>query len=175
MKSLSWTILFPLLVAITVLNGSKTSASASPQMSVEHAPVQTTDAQVIAQAQTEEMAGQPIELAAHPTTGDSSFAQTFGTKQAANAFCEIRGAANETLFQGDCIFSQFGGNGSFTIESPYGLILDRESISVYIIEPGVAEVRGLTTSGINSMWGRVRRSTSDPACWVGGDFTICAR
>ncbi|WP_017295364.1 hypothetical protein [Geminocystis herdmanii] len=43
-----------------------------------------------------------------------------------------------------------------------------------IIKSGVAEVRGLTTAGINSRWGEARRSKSDKACWVGDDFTICA-
>lgn len=94
--------------------------------------------------------------------------------QAGNALCVIKNASNEILFREECIFEQFGGNGSFSIQAQSGLIVGRESISVYIIEPSVAEVRGLTTAGINSKWGMARRSNSDPACWVGEDFTICA-
>jgi hypothetical protein len=101
-------------------------------------------------------------------------AQTQKSTHAGEAFCLIKDASDEVQFRGDCIFEQFNGDGSFSIESPSGLILGREVISVYMIEPGVAEVRGLTTEGINSRWGEARRSTSDSACWVGTDFTICA-
>jgi len=48
-------------------------------------------------------------------------------------------------------------------------------ISVTMISPGVAEVRGLTRAGINSRWGEARRSTQDRSCWTGSDFQICAR
>lgn len=104
----------------------------------------------------------------------SIMAQTQKPAQGADAFCVIKGASNEIQFRGNCIFEQFDGNGSFAIESPSGLIVGRSLISVSIIQPGIAEVRGLTTSGINSRWGEARRSSSDPACWVGSDFTICA-
>ncbi|ACB51659.1 unknown [Crocosphaera subtropica ATCC 51142] len=93
---------------------------------------------------------------------------------AGEAFCVIKGAYNEILFRDQCIFEQFGGNGSFSIWAKSGLIANRESISVYIVQPGIAEVRGLTTAGINSRWGEAKRSNSDRACWVGEDFTICA-
>lgn len=94
--------------------------------------------------------------------------------RAADAFCVVKGVENKTLFSGDCIFEQYSGNGSFSIESPRGLIAGYSSIGVSIIEPGIAEVRGLTTNGINSRWGEAVRSSSDKACWVGSDFTICA-
>ncbi|WP_107670602.1 hypothetical protein [Cyanothece sp. BG0011] len=93
---------------------------------------------------------------------------------AGEALCVIKGADNEILFRDQCIFEQFGGNGSFSIWAKSGLIAERESISVSIVQPGIAEVRGLTTAGINSRWGEARRSKSDQACWVGNDFTICA-
>lgn len=101
-------------------------------------------------------------------------AQVQQPTQASEAFCVVKGASDEIQFQGDCTFEQFGGNGSFSIKSPSGLIAGRAVISVYITEPGIAEVRGLTTGGINSRWGEARRSSSDPACWAGSDFTICA-
>ena len=93
--------------------------------------------------------------------------------QASDAFCIIKGISDEIVFQNDCIFKQYGGNGSFSIQSSSGLIADRISISVSIIEPDIAEVRGLTTAGINSRWGKAKRSNSDPACWIGSDFAIC--
>ncbi|MFM7652762.1 MAG: hypothetical protein ACKO5M_07590, partial [Vulcanococcus sp.] len=48
------------------------------------------------------------------------------------------------------------------------------NISVSIVSPGVAEVRGLTTDGINSRWGSAVRNKKDSACWTGSDFEICA-
>ncbi|WP_241735312.1 hypothetical protein [Cyanobacterium stanieri] len=93
--------------------------------------------------------------------------------EAKEANCVIS-SNNQVVFRDKCNFNQFGGNGSFWIESKSGLIAGRESISVYIISPGVAEVSGLTTAGINSRWGTARRSPSDRACWVGSDFRICA-
>ncbi|BAQ66426.1 hypothetical protein [Geminocystis sp. NIES-3709] len=94
--------------------------------------------------------------------------------EASEAKCVIKDGANQVVFRDKCIFEQFGGNGSFMIKAKSGLIYDRVSISVAIIKPGVAEVRGLTTEGINSRWGEAIRSKSDKACWVGDDFTICA-
>jgi len=78
-------------------------------------------------------------------------------------------------YVGPCTFSQFGGNGSFTLSRPQKPILPNiTTISVTIVRPGEAEVRGLTTWGINSRWGSASRSRSDAACWVGTDFRICA-
>ncbi|WP_242411868.1 hypothetical protein A5482_010265 [Cyanobacterium sp. IPPAS B-1200] len=94
--------------------------------------------------------------------------------QAKEATCVIRGENNQVVFRDKCNFNQYGGNGSFWIEAKSGLIYGRESISVYITSPGVAEVSGLTTGGISSRWGTARRSQSDRACWVGVGFTICA-
>lgn len=96
------------------------------------------------------------------------------TAQAGEALCVIKGDSNQVVFSDKCIFKQFGGNGSFSLSAKSGLIYGREVITVAIIESGVAEVRGLTTAGINSRWGEARRSKSDKACWVGDDFTICA-
>jgi len=77
---------------------------------------------------------------------------------------------------GQCRFTPDTG-GSFALENT-----DRNKplfdeiliVSVAIVSPGVAEVRGLTKSGINSRWGEARRSTRDRACWEGADFRICA-
>jgi hypothetical protein len=48
-------------------------------------------------------------------------------------------------------------------------------ISVSIIKPGQADVRGLTTHGINSRWGAAAQDVKDPFCWFGSDFRICVR
>lgn len=79
-----------------------------------------------------------------------------------------------TPFRGTCKFTPDVG-GSFAID-PIGKpgFDGVTSIGVAIVSPGVAEVRGLTRDGINSRWGEAKRSKSDPACWLGSDFKICA-
>lgn len=89
------------------------------------------------------------------------------------ATCEVYTA--DDSYKGKCIFQSEKG-GSFSIKKPKGEILDGISdINVYVVKKGVAEVSGLTTYGINSRWGTAVRSSSDKACWIGDDFTICAR
>jgi hypothetical protein len=77
-----------------------------------------------------------------------------------------------------CGFLAEGKSGSFALRARGGEgelfpgILD---VSVTVVSPGVAEVRGLTAAGINSRLGEARRSKKDRACWTGVDFEICAR
>jgi hypothetical protein len=80
-----------------------------------------------------------------------------------------------TAFSGSCNF-QMGAGGSFGIRrlDAKPILPNITDISVSIISPGVADVRGLTTDGINSRWGTALRSKVDPACWKGSDFEICA-
>ena len=114
----------------------------------------------------------------HPRLAILALTLAFATSALAGgktAKCEIT-SGNETVSHGKCQF-QPEGDGSFSLsladEKPlYGEIV---MVSAYIVESGVAEVRGLTTSGINSRWGQARRSARDKACWVGEDFRICAR
>ena len=79
-------------------------------------------------------------------------------------------------YEGPCDFL-LGQGGSFSVsrvasEEPlFGLVT---VLSVSLVGEGQAEVRGLTTSGINSRWGEAQRSAEDGACWVGTDFEICA-
>ena len=92
--------------------------------------------------------------------------------------CVIK--TTEANYVGSCrFFSERGG--SFSVE-PVGRpaffkhAADEPgitSISVSI-DGAEAEVRGLTTSGVNSRWGGAKRSKSDRACWAGADFSICA-
>jgi len=82
-------------------------------------------------------------------------------------------SAGATVWRGACDFMPDGG-GSFAVRPlrgrfPGGI----DPLSVSIIAPGMAEVRGLTRDGINSRWGEAHRSRRDPACWVGEDFSIC--
>ena len=91
---------------------------------------------------------------------------------ARRARCVVQSTETPT-WRGACNFMPDGG-GSFYIDPVRGRFAEGMStISVSIISPGVAEVRGLTDDGINSRWGEARRSRRDPACWVGEDFSIC--
>ena len=90
-----------------------------------------------------------------------------------SARCVI--STEEAPYSGPCRFIPEAG-GSFVLEPVRGRRFFGEitSISVEMVGRGEAEVRGLTTSGINSRWGAARRSRRDPACWEGQDFSICA-
>lgn len=78
-----------------------------------------------------------------------------------------------TPYRGTCKFARDDG-GSFALEPIGKSGFDGVTIvSVAIVSPGVAEVRGLTRDGINSRWGEAQRSKTDPACWLGSDFKIC--
>lgn len=74
-----------------------------------------------------------------------------------------------------CTFKP-AGNGSFSLslESGGEITPGVVMINLYVTSEGKAEVRGLTTQGINSRWGEVTRSMQDPACWNGSDFQLCA-
>lgn len=101
-----------------------------------------------------------------------------GTAEARDAGCRIEQAGRVVLDR-TCDFAPDGRDGSFTL-SPRGggqgmLFGSIQMVSVSVIEPGLAEVRGLTRDGINSRWGTARRSQRDGACWQGEDFSICAR
>jgi hypothetical protein len=91
--------------------------------------------------------------------------------------CHVETSRGKVELSGRCRFTP-ETDGSFELDNAnadrplFGSIL---SLSVAIVEPGSAEVRGLTKSGINSRWGMARRSAKDPACWEGADFRICAR
>lgn len=89
--------------------------------------------------------------------------------------CQIDEQGN-TTFKGKCKFIAAGG-GSFALTNlnpDKPLFREIMDVKVYIVEPGVAEVRGLVKGGINSRWGQAIRSTKQKACWVGSDFKICA-
>ena len=100
--------------------------------------------------------------------------QTYAREMPAQ--CVIKGGSDLSVqqYSGTCLFSQ-GEKGSFMIrKSDSEIIPSIMNISVYVLSPGVAEVRGLTKHGINSRWGPAKRSQEDPACWTGADFEICA-
>jgi hypothetical protein len=88
------------------------------------------------------------------------------------ARCVVQ-SAGAPIWRGACEFTPDRG-GSFGIQPLRGRFPGGISdISVAIVSPGVAEVRGLTRDGINSRWGEARRSRRDKACWVGEDFSVC--
>ena len=93
---------------------------------------------------------------------------------AKDARCVIR-QQGKVAFSGACIFDQ-EKDGSFFVRrhDTKPILTNIIDVSVTIISDGVAEVRGLTTDGINSRWGRAIRSKTDAACWTGSDFEICA-
>lgn len=77
-------------------------------------------------------------------------------------------------YRGPCEYHVARG-GTFTITPVRSNTFSggATSITVFMTRPGVAEVRGLSESGINSRWGIARRSRRDSACWTGSDFNIC--
>jgi len=90
--------------------------------------------------------------------------------------CEIT-TGNEVVYKGKCDFiPDQGGTFSLSnIDQDKPLFEHVMMITVYITGKGTAQVRGLTTSANNSLWGDAKRSPKDKACWVGEDFKICAR
>ena len=108
------------------------------------------------------LAGATLALLASPATA------------ARTARCVIQ-SEGEATWRGPCRFFPDGRGGSFAVAPVRGSFGDGiDLISVSVISPGVAEVRGNTSDGINSRWGEARRSRRDPACWVGEDFSVCA-
>jgi hypothetical protein len=97
---------------------------------------------------------------------------------ARDASCYVQ-SEGKVLLDQKCDFQAVDGDGSFSLSSrgkkEGALFPDVLSLSLTIIKPGLAEVRGLTKDGINSRWGEARRSTKDGACWEGSGFRICAR
>ena len=89
--------------------------------------------------------------------------------------CKIVSNGTEEL-AGPCQFSpQANGGFTLTAKSGQGALYGRiSSVSVAKIDKTNAEVSGLTSDGINSRWGSATRSTQDPACWTGSDFSVCA-
>lgn len=104
-------------------------------------------------------------LAAAVLTCDPAMA-----KQARCVITEAGGGG----YAGPCLFAVRDG-GSFVVSPPddEADLAGRVAISVDIIAPGIAEVRGATVDGVNGRWGEARRSAEDPACWVGDDFSVC--
>lgn len=95
--------------------------------------------------------------------------------EAKPAQCLIE-SSGEILFKGKCDFSASRG-GSFSLQNinkKGALYDDILIVSVEIISPSVAQVRGLTSFGNNSYWGDVRRSRTQSACWANNEFKICA-
>ncbi len=111
-----------------------------------------------------------VVIGASLITSNSTYANEKPAK------CIVKGGSNSSTLQysGHCLFS-LSENGAFTIRRSDGYIMPSiNQVNVYVLSPGIAEVRGLTTNGINSRWGSAKRSQKDPACWTGSDFEVCA-
>jgi hypothetical protein len=109
-------------------------------------------------------AGTAVAAAALPAAAQTSRA----------ARCVIVSNGSPT-YRGPCRFMAERG-GTFHVSPPRGREFPggQTGISVEIVEPGVAEVYGLTPRGPASRWGTAVRSRRDRACWDGPDFSVCA-
>jgi len=110
-----------------------------------------------------------LAIAASSATAPSPAAAPARTSR-----CIVKSAGSRE-YRGPCRFIP-EGNGSFMLEPVKRRFIQDNvsSVSVSIVAPGLAEVRGLTGDGVNSRWGEARRSPRDKACWAGSDFRICA-
>ena len=119
------------------------------------------------QPQTAETETPPVEAAEANSTENQT------SDNSKTARCVIR--TSDQDIDKSCRFKPDGG-GSFALSDMEDgeLISGITMVNVTIFAKGEAEVRGLTTDGINSRWGIATRSETDPACWVGSDFEICA-
>ena len=113
-----------------------------------------------------------LTAAALVLSGAVAFLTTTATAKPRPARCVID-AAGAARWAGPCRFAPERG-GSFTVTPARGAFQNGiGSISVAVVRPGLAEVRGLTRAGVNSRWGEAQRSRRDGACWVGSDFSVC--
>ncbi len=103
--------------------------------------------------------------------------QTPQPAQAVNARCTLKDTkSHEILFNDDCNFEQFGGNGSFTVtlsELNDGLDIPL-GFTIEIIGSGVGNLLQMRYDHEPFNLGKVQRSAADKACWVGSKYTICA-
>jgi hypothetical protein len=89
---------------------------------------------------------------------------------------------SEVILSDQCWFYKEENTNCFSLNNldnelptpSYSDKVEINSISVCIVAKDKAEVRGITTLGINSRWGIAERDQSDKSCWIGDDFIICA-
>lgn len=85
---------------------------------------------------------------------------------------------HEPTWRGPCIFSS-GRGGSFTLSavdyrSREGSMNGMSDFSLRVTSPGVGRAEYMMWGlGRHEDGGILRRSRSDPACWVGRDYSIC--
>lgn len=117
----------------------------------------------------------PEDIAAERQDEADRRAAPGASAEGRNARCLIESGAER--YEGPCLFNAERG-GSFFVRRADGAVLLGEitDVSVVLTGRGRAEVRGLTTGGINSRWGPALRSDEDKACWVAEDgyFRVCA-
>ena len=115
-----------------------------------------------------------LVLAAAAAVAAFAFAPAADAQTSRAARCVIVSNGNPT-YRGPCRFTAERG-GTFHVAPARGREFPggQTGISVEIVEPGVAEVYGLTPTGPASRWGTAVRSRRDRACWNGPDFSVCA-
>ena len=139
-------------------------AELKAEMAAEQAAKDAAEAEKTAEAPATTASPTPTPTVAKPPAPPAGWR---------NIKCEVTSGGD--TYSGPCQFISEAG-GSFAIQRAGNVpIFGATSISVSIISPGEAEVRGLTAQGINSRWGAATRSSTDRACWDGVDFRICAR
>ena len=158
--------LMALLVACSPDNGKDETANLDAEVVADNtgaAEPQVPDAKEAEKPAAEETAGADTETTA----------ETSKPKPGKIADCMITSA--ESGYEGGCRFvAEKGGSFSVSRDDGSNIVDDVVIITVAVIGSGKAEVRGLTSAGINSRWGEATRSTSDKACWTGSDFEVCA-
>ncbi|HEX8644949.1 MAG TPA: hypothetical protein VF702_13650 [Allosphingosinicella sp.] len=116
----------------------------------------------------------PLAFAAAAVLAAFAAPPAAGAPTSRAARCVVASNGNPT-YRGPCRFTPERG-GTFHVAPPRGREFPggQTGISVEIVEPGVAEVYGLTPRGPASRWGTAVRSRRDRACWEGPDFSVCA-
>ena len=78
-------------------------------------------------------------------------------------------------YNGPCYFLA-ESTGGFSVYRPDAapFVGATTLVSLQKTDTASGDVRGLTTDGVNSLWGEAVRSDADPACWGGTDFEVCA-
>lgn len=81
---------------------------------------------------------------------------------------------NEVVVNGTCTFKPIGNDGSFRLSNKHGLYQDIEAFKVQMMGNDAAKVYAVGYDGDSNDWGKAIRSKSNPACWKGKVFQICA-
>lgn len=99
--------------------------------------------------------------------------------QAKEVKCKIEiNTYEHAIFKGDCLIHIEQG-GTFTLwkkesSKPNPILGEMSTLTVFVTEKNQALVSGMTNECIQNSWGSATRSNSEPGCWIGQNFEICA-